>query len=99
MPQEWPLLCESCVTSGGKPGMLKGRLLLSNPRLAPQHLPFDRESEQVSEPAPAIESTSVSPDTGTGVSRSKVVPSPSCPLSFWPQHLTEPPLSKAQVKY
>src|SRR4029453_5731066 len=35
--------------------------------------------------------------TGTGVTRRVVVPSPSCPLSFAPQHQTAPPLVRPQV--
>jgi hypothetical protein len=35
--------------------------------------------------------------TSTGRERDVVVPSPSCPRSLRPQHLTEPVLSNAQV--
>ena len=36
-------------------------------------------------------------DTSTGVERSVVVPSPSRPSLFQPQHLTAPPVSRAHV--
>ncbi len=38
-----------------------------------------------------------SPATSTGPVASVVLPIPSCPLSFLPQHLTPPPLTIAQV--
>ncbi len=37
------------------------------------------------------------PGTSTGVDLLVVVPSPSCPASFRPQHLTVPPASTAQL--
>src|SRR5262245_51662555 len=39
----------------------------------------------------------VRPLTSTGVSRSVVVPSPSCPRLLLPQHLTPPALVSAQL--
>ena len=49
------------------------------------------------EPPAAIAVTPpLSPATSTAVERSIVVPSPSWPWSFWPQHFTAPPLVSAQ---
>jgi hypothetical protein len=39
----------------------------------------------------------VRPETSTGVGRSVVVPSPSCPKRFQPQHLTPPASVSAHV--
>ena len=39
----------------------------------------------------------VNPDTSTGMRRSVVVPSPNCPQSLSPQHLTPPEVVTAQV--
>src|SRR5690606_11883435 len=41
---------------------------------------------------------SPSPPTSTGLAESAVVPSPSCPLSFLPQHATVPTSRTAQLK-
>jgi hypothetical protein len=41
----------------------------------------------------------VIPDTSTGVVRVVVVPSPSWPLLFLPQHLIAPPVSRAHEWY
>ena len=41
--------------------------------------------------------TPVRPLTLTGVQESVLVPSPSWPLLFNPQHLTVPPVRRAQV--
>src|SRR5262249_62436368 len=55
-------------------------------------------SAQVWEPPAAIALTPlVSPETSTGVCRWVVVPSPSWPKSFEPQHLTPPEAVRAQV--
>ena len=37
----------------------------------------------------------VRPKTATGTFELLVVPLPSCPLVFWPQHFAEPPESRA----
>jgi hypothetical protein len=40
----------------------------------------------------------VTPDTASGIDELVVVPFPSCPLEFSPQHWTPPPESNAQAK-
>src|SRR5438552_10668582 len=69
--------------------------------LSPQHLtPPALVSAQLCKPeelmAMAVMPLS-SPTTSTGVARLIVVPSPSWPQAFQPQHLTPPPLVSAQV--
>jgi hypothetical protein len=46
---------------------------------------------------PVIDVTPESPDTGAGVARSTVVPSPSCPTWFSPQHHAAPDEVIAQL--
>src|SRR3712207_5367873 len=48
-------------------------------------------------PAEIAATPDVKPVTSTGVDETDVVPLPSCPLSFTPQHLTPPGFSSAQV--
>src|SRR3989442_1610919 len=47
-------------------------------------------------PPAAMVVASAMPDTNTGVVRIEVVPSPTWPNLFWPQHMTVPSLMSAQ---
>jgi hypothetical protein len=52
---------------------------------------------QVTRPPAAMDETPVArPTTAVGVVRELVVPSPSCPESFLPQHVTPPVVVNAQ---
>jgi hypothetical protein len=48
-------------------------------------------------PADIAVTPELKPDTGTGVLRSVLVPSPNWPVTFKPQHCTAPLLKRAQV--
>src|SRR5437588_329975 len=67
--------------------------------LSPQHLtPPALVTAQVCKPPTAMAETPLaSPETSTGVERLVVVPSPTCPQAFQPQHLTPPVLVIAQL--
>ena len=48
-------------------------------------------------PAETETTSEVNPETWTGVDFETKVPSPSCPLALFPQHLTEPAVVTAHV--
>lgn len=67
--------------------------------LWPQHftVPAFVRAHVCSRPAEIAETPVESPKAATGVERSVVVPSPSCPYWLLPQHFTPPLLMSAQV--
>ena len=69
-------------------------------KLLPQHrtAPPDVRAHAWACPVATASTPLDSPLTGTGVSRVVVVPSPSWPELFWPQHMTPPPDVTAHVK-
>src|SRR5207244_9008719 len=89
MPETSTGVCRSAIDPS--PGLPQS--------FAPQHLtPPALVSAQVWKlPAATAAAPLVSAETSTGACRPVVVPSPSSPRSFRPQHLTPPPLVNAQV--
>src|SRR5262245_38673699 len=71
--------------------------MLVTPELTPAARPWLSMRADALPLLHATDSAEAMPLTATGVDDVKVVPSPSCPATLWPQHLIEPVARMAQL--